>query len=216
MAELILVRHGQAQSHAKDAASYDSLSETGHEQARWLGAHFATTNGHFDRTFCGTLTRQNQTAVGMGYETRTQDPRLDEFDYFGLAYAMQEQHGVPFPESNMDFAEHAPGLLRYWQEGRIEGTKESFAAFETRVRDALAEISAPGGRFLVVTSGGVIAMALRAVLNLDLVATAQIMLFTMNSSFHRFEHLGGRMHLASFNATPHLDTPDRAHGRTFV
>ena len=36
MVELTLVRHGQAQTGARDEASYDSLSNLGH-QARWLG-----------------------------------------------------------------------------------------------------------------------------------------------------------------------------------
>ena len=68
MAELILVRHGQANSHATDEASYDKLSDLGHTQARWLGEHMRATNPHFDHVITGTLRRQKETAVGMGYD----------------------------------------------------------------------------------------------------------------------------------------------------
>ncbi|HGG64496.1 MAG TPA: histidine phosphatase family protein, partial [Rhodobacteraceae bacterium] len=37
MVELTLIRHGQAQTGARDEASYDSLSDLGHQQAQWLG-----------------------------------------------------------------------------------------------------------------------------------------------------------------------------------
>src|SRR6056297_3369689 len=49
VAEIILVRHGQANSHATDEQSYDRLSDLGREQARWLGAHLRTTKPHFDQ-----------------------------------------------------------------------------------------------------------------------------------------------------------------------
>jgi broad specificity phosphatase PhoE len=35
--EIILIRHGQANTGAKDEESYDKLSATGHQQSAWLG-----------------------------------------------------------------------------------------------------------------------------------------------------------------------------------
>ena len=40
MPHITLVRHGQANSDAKDEDGYDKLSDLGHQQARWLGEHF--------------------------------------------------------------------------------------------------------------------------------------------------------------------------------
>ena len=37
MGEIILVRHGQANSAANDEEGYDRLSDLGHQQAKWLG-----------------------------------------------------------------------------------------------------------------------------------------------------------------------------------
>ena len=35
--EIILIRHGQANTGAQDEESYDKLSATGHQQSAWLG-----------------------------------------------------------------------------------------------------------------------------------------------------------------------------------
>ena len=67
MAEIILVRHGQANSTAKTEADYDRLSDLGHQQARWLGERISQTNGHFERVISGTLRRQRETAEGIGH-----------------------------------------------------------------------------------------------------------------------------------------------------
>ena len=52
MLHLTLVRHGQANSDARDESSYDQLSVLGHQQARWLGAHFTAANVDFDQIYC--------------------------------------------------------------------------------------------------------------------------------------------------------------------
>ena len=86
MAEIILVRHGQANRHATDEAGYDRLSPLGVQQAEWLGAHFGQTNPHFDHVITGTLHRQTGTASRHGLrDHRTQDARLNELSYFAIA-----------------------------------------------------------------------------------------------------------------------------------
>ena len=40
MVQIFLVRHGQANSEAKDEISYDKLSSLGKLQAGWLGQYF--------------------------------------------------------------------------------------------------------------------------------------------------------------------------------
>ena len=55
MSHITLVRHGQANTTARDEENYDKLSDLGHQQARWLGAHLRDTHAHHPRVYCGTL-----------------------------------------------------------------------------------------------------------------------------------------------------------------
>lgn len=216
MAEIILVRHGQANSHATDEASYDKLSDLGHQQAAWLGEHLSTTNPHFDQILTGTLHRQADTARSMGYEITRQDSRLDELSYFSIAQAMQDQLGIPVPDSPQAYASHLPQLLDHWERDQITDVPERFDQFSERVQDMLDALCAMQGRILVVTSGGIIGMIMRHALALHNGATARIMLQIMNSSLHRLEHVHDQLMVGTFNATPHLDPPERAHARTYV
>lgn len=216
MSEIILVRHGQANSHATNEASYDRLSELGHRQAAWLGEWMAATDPHFDRVFTGTLTRQRQTASAMGFPANSEDARLNELTYFDLAHAMEAQHGVKAPDTAHEFARYLPEVIHHWSEDRLNGVPETFGSFNTRIIALVDEMAAQQGRSMLVTSGGVIGVVMRHVLNLDTAAMTQMMLRTHNSSVHRLRHIHGQLVLDSFNATPHLDAADRAHARTFI
>jgi len=216
MADILLVRHGQANSHAQDEDDYDRLSDLGHDQARWLGAHLQATNPHFDRVITGTLSRQIETARSAGYETHERDARLNELSYFALAQAVEVQFGLPAPLDAREFARYLPQVVEHWAEDRLNEVPETFHSFHTRVDSLLGELCSLGGRTLVVTSGGVIGMVLRQILRLETQAMAEVMLQVMNSSMHRLHFVHGRLMLSSFNATPHLDAPERAHGRTFI
>ena len=48
MVQIFLVRHGQANSEAKDEISYDKLSSLGKMQAGWLGQYFKKNEFFFD------------------------------------------------------------------------------------------------------------------------------------------------------------------------
>ncbi|RKT32070.1 broad specificity phosphatase PhoE [Roseovarius halotolerans] len=216
MAEIILVRHGQANSHATDETSYDHLSDLGREQAAWLGAHMRATDPHFDRVVTGTLRRQADTARAMGYDITAQDARLNELSYFALAQALEDQHGIPAPRDPTEFAIHLPQVIDHWTRDTLEGIPEPFSAFSTRITGLIDEICETPGRTLLVTSGGVIGMVMRHALGLGNGGMARMMLQIMNSSVHRLEYVHDMLMVGAFNATPHLDTPDRAHARTFV
>ncbi|MEO1798692.1 MAG: phosphoglycerate mutase family protein, partial [Pseudomonadota bacterium] len=85
MGEIILVRHGQANSTATDEESYDRLSDLGHQQAQLLGEHLRGLGETFDLVLSGTLRRHQETASAMGFEPDRLDPRLNELDYFNLS-----------------------------------------------------------------------------------------------------------------------------------
>lgn len=219
MSHVTLVRHGQANTHARDEQGYDRLSPLGHQQAQWLGAYLRDTGDVFARVYSGTLRRHIETATGIDApcdaETIT-DPRLNELEYFTLAQMMVDQHAIPMPQDRAEFVHHLPQLYTLWRDNRIEGAPETFAAFETRTRDALHDIAAGRGRALVVTSGGVIGMAMRVTMGLDIPALSHACLAISNTSLHRFQPLATGLALTQFNATPHLDTPDRHHAQTHL
>ena len=86
MANLFLVRHGQASFGADD---YDRLSPTGHEQSRLLGEYLAERGIRPDRVMTGSLRRHRETwdgiaaglaAQGIGAPPAVVRPGLDEYD----------------------------------------------------------------------------------------------------------------------------------------
>ena len=217
MSHITLIRHGQANSGAKDELSYDKLSGLGHEQAGWLGTYLRESETHHMRLYTGTLIRHKETAAGMdtGLEP-TRDARLNELEYFTLATLLEEQHGIPFPTEQGAFTTHLPTVFNHWKDGKIESPPESFQSFETRVNDALSEIAAGDGPALVVTSGGLISMAMAQAMGLGIPAMARIALAIMHTSMHRLFPIGGHLSPVLFNAVPHLDTPDRRSAQTHI
>jgi len=211
MGEIILVRHGQANSHATTEEDYDRLSDLGHVQAKWLGEWMHAHNQQFDHVVSGTMRRHRETVQGMGFEA-DEDSRLNELDYYRLTEALHRVKGEPLPGAD-DFPDHMPKVFAAWQQAEIEGA-EPYHAFEARVAALMADAAQPGRRVLCVTSGGVIGMMLRHILDLDLLKMSRIMLPIWNSSVHRLRVREGETILGGFNAIPHLDHPDRAHART--
>lgn len=219
MSHIVLVRHGQANSAARDEVSYDRLSDLGHEQSRWLGGHFDRTGERFARVYCGTLRRHRETAEGIGAEAHAEvveDARLNELHYFDMARLYEEQHGQAVPEGRDEFAAHMPRMFGAWREGRIEGAPEAYEVFEARVQDALREIAEGEGRALVVTSGGLIGTVMGQVLGLGLEATCRACLAIMNTSVHRYQVMRSEMLLTQFNAVPHLEHPERQFAQTHI
>ncbi|SNS88229.1 histidine phosphatase family protein [Antarctobacter heliothermus] len=219
MSFITLVRHGQANSSARDEDSYDRLSDLGWQQARWLGGYFQQTGEKFARAYCGTLRRHVETLEGIAPDSLAapvQDARLNELAYFDMAQLMQAQHGIAIPGDREEFIQHLPQLLAHWRDGDIQNAPESWTSFESRVTDALTEIAAGEGRAIVVTSGGLIGMAMRVILELEVKAMAHLCLAIENSSLHRIQPLSTGLAMTQFNSLPHLDTPERQHARSHL
>lgn len=211
MGEILLVRHGQANSEATTEEDYDRLSDLGHQQAKLLGAWLRAHDYAFDHVLSGTLRRHRETAQGMGWQAE-EDARLNEMDYYNLSAAFTAHTGEPHPGPE-EFADHMPRVFAAWHAAEIQGA-EPFHAFESRVTEILAEAATPGRRLLVVTSGGVIGMMLRHLLDLDLIKLSQVCLPIYNTSLHKISVWPDRTILSGFNALPHLDPPDRADLRS--
>lgn len=212
MGDIILVRHGQANSHATTEEDYDRLSDLGRTQSNWLGDWLRAHDYAFDHVVSGTLRRHRQTVAGMGYDA-DEDPRLNELDYHTLTDALHRVKGEPLPTGDT-FADHMPKVFAAWREAEIQGA-EPYQAFEDRVSALLADAARPGRRVLCVTSGGVIGMVLRHLLDLDILKMSRVMLPIWNTSVHRLHVRDTETILAGFNAIPHLEEPGRAHARTY-
>lgn len=219
MSFITLVRHGQANSSARDEDSYDRLSDLGWQQARWLGGYFQQTGEKFARAYSGTLRRHVETLEGIApasLAAPVQDDRLNELAYFDMAQLMKIQHGIAIPGDREEFIHHLPQLLTLWRDDALDGAPESWTSFETRVTEALTEIASGEGRALVVTSGGLIGMAMRVIMELELKAMAHVCLAIENSSLHRIQPLSTGLAMTQFNALPHLDSPERQHARSHL
>ncbi len=216
MTDLTLIRHGQAQTGATDEASYDSLSDLGHQQARWLGEHIRDSHG-YERVISGAMNRQIQTAQSVGLEVpHSIDPRLNEMDYFGLADSLTQTRGIPFPTTEAEFIAHLPLVLAAWRSGDIVDGLESYDDFTARIQAAVTDAAALGPRTLVVTSTGVISTLASLALDLDVPGKSKLFMSVAHTSLHRFALRGDGLHLTQFAATPHLDHTDRQHARTYA
>lgn len=212
MGTLTLVRHGQANSAAKTEEEYDKLSALGHQQAAWLGEWMQQRGEDFDLVLSGSLRRHIETAEGMGHAAPRIDPRLNELDYFNLGKALEDNHGIPMPDGS-GFAQHMPQVMEAWHRAEIMGN-ESFADFERRVVSVLQEAAQPGRNILCITSGGVISMMVRHLLDLDPRRMAHIALPIYNTSLHHVHVSPVGPILAGFNSVPHLDDKSRRAART--
>lgn len=224
MAELYLVRHGQA---SFGAANYDKLSELGHQQAVWLGEYFKHRGQVFDSILTGDLVRHRETAEGiaqgMGLEQPIFNPfsGLDEFDFHSLLHAYTEQ----FPQEQLtadspraDYYKLLKKTMHLWSENGLEGDlPESWAQFEDRVQGVMTMIQKEmhGQKVLAVSSGGAIAMALRQVLKSPSETVIELNLQTKNTAIAHCFFNPKAIRVTSFNHVPHLDTNERHENITY-
>lgn len=219
MAELLLVRHGQASFGADD---YDKLSELGWQQSRWLGEYFAVRGMAFDRVIRGSLRRHAETLAGIAEGIGrpldgAEDARFNEYD----AQALLRAHlkAEPRPQGG-DRREHFRVLreaMYAWTDGTLAGAPhEPFADFRDRVLAALAAARAgEAKRVLVVSSGGPISTVLAEVLGMPLRGVVDLNLQTRNTGITELQSGARRIHCVSFNNVPHLERPDRAGALTY-
>lgn len=210
MAEIYLVRHGQASFNSDD---YDRLSDTGHRQSEYLGRYFADRNIEFSQIFTGSQQRHRQTADGIcpaRSVSRDVHPGLNEYDFAALYKAYMDQHpdeADAAKEGDRRVFYHRLKLaLTLWSEGRLAGDlPESWAEFSTRVAAALDHIrDNADGICLVVSSGGAISRAIGHILDLAPQKIIDLNLQIKNSAFSHIYPGRDRLHLSSFNNVPHL------------
>lgn len=204
MAQLLLIRHGQA---SYGEADYDRLSVRGEEQARAVGKHLAEAK--LDALFMGPLRRQVQTAtIAAELGKLPQPAQVDELaEYPG--FEIVRAHPGPFHE-----------VINKWSRGelKIPGV-EHVGEFVTRVRAGLDRCVAAcgsGSRIGVVTSAGPIGVALGLVFGASEHHMIRASAMVKNASIselklrtHDFQWHPERVALATFNSVSHL--PETLH-----
>jgi broad specificity phosphatase PhoE len=217
MGTLYLVRHGQA---SFGAADYDQLSDLGRRQCERLGAWFRSHGRRFDAVLCGTLKRHAQslaaieTGLGAQHDVQART-ELNEYDSHALIRTVHSGPLAPVgnaAEARVHFQLLREGLSRWMQgQSRPEGMPRH-AAFVAGIDETLTQVRErhANGTALIVSSGGPISMAIGHVLGLQPEAVIELNLHLRNSAVCEFRMTPKRLHLMTFNALPHLDSPEHA------
>ncbi|HUP92646.1 MAG TPA: histidine phosphatase family protein [Solimonas sp.] len=230
MTTLTLVRHGQA---SFGGANYDHLSELGHRQSRILGEHWRKLGIGFDACYSGELMRQRDTAMrlleGLGQPPEfVIDPAFDEYDFISIMRAYMPVVAREAGELQIDAARvyTEPKLFQAvfercidcWFAGREHEHDpfETWGAFCERVIAGLRKVATQDREHVVVvTSGGVIAVALREALGLADNVAFQLNWRINNASVHSFA-LGRRgFSLLGYNNVAHLELAGESELLTF-
>ena len=161
---LTLMRHGRSRADDEGVyeGRYDSpLTAVGREQVQQRLAEWQAAGLSFERIFCSTLARAHTSAdiiaAGLNIPLQT-DPDWMEFNNGPLA-------GLSRPEAELRFPRPAfrNPYEPFW------GSGESEWEFQSRVARALERVIRCGpGRYLVVSHGGALNVALRAAFGIPL------------------------------------------------
>lgn len=230
MAELVLVRHGQASAFEAD---YDKLSEVGHRQARALGDHWVKTGVRPDAIVVGGLRRHRETeagvreafdAAGLALPPAEEDSGWDEYDAYAVVGKLgpvlaerdavyrelqaQAQAAFDGPHRNRYFQRAFEALMTAWVEGSVEAEGvEAFAHFHGRVEAARERIlkRAGGGQIAVFTSGGPIGVNVQLTMEAPPMQALAINSRVRNGSLTHFLFSKGRVSFDRFNLVHHLE-----------
>jgi broad specificity phosphatase PhoE len=227
---LTLVRHGQASLFSDD---YDQLSPLGEKQARLLGEHWVARDVAFDEALVGPRKRQRDTARivaevyaerGKPFPALVERPEYDEMhaeellrttlpklieEHASLRALVRDLSATSGPEPRMrGFQRVFEAVMKLWIAGQIDAPHvESWPAFCARVADGIGNLrsQAPKGRRIVAfTSGGTIAAAMKAALDLSDEKMLDLSGVVRNASITELAVSPQRVTPTLFNALPHL------------
>jgi broad specificity phosphatase PhoE len=224
MAEIILVRHGQA-SFGSD--NYDCLSELGEKQARWAGEFLQRSGVKLDAIYSGSLQRQRQTAqgvveiyskAGVALPELIIDPRFNELDTAGQIHKLSPK----LAESNASVGDLMAGassdskiyqkllkqVFAHWvlDSPQVDGL-QSWLEFKARTVSALEDLRIMQGKgktTAVFTSGGVVATLVAYVMGLPDSKVYSVFEPVINASITRFLYSSKEISLSSYNEHCHL------------
>lgn len=210
MAELYLIRHAQASFGAEN---YDQLSDLGHQQSQSLGKALADQGVSPDLFYAGDMQRHRETLegiqAGLGQKKSPfiLHTGLNEFDFTGLLNARFRKGGAPalmHKDRKVHFRTLRDTVLA-WQQNQIEDPPESWSLFCGRIEAARQAMMIEGPKtVLAVSSGGVIAQMIAALLQTPPEQQIKLQLQLKNCAVNRFIFSARSTYLHGFNETPHI------------
>jgi len=231
MGLLNLVRHGQASFLQAD---YDKLSSLGELQARKLAEYWIKRGVRFDHVYYGPARRQSGTGeivrqaydeAGIEWPEPVCHPEFDEYPGIEVMRAflpglIDKHEDIRLLDAEFRTAgEHTVAarafekmfqrVTRMWVAGELESPEiETWQAFCDRVERGIARVREAGGSAVIFSSGGVMAATIRIALDLSAQRTLELSWTPRNGAYSEFLFSGERFSLSTFNAYPHLDSPD--------
>lgn len=226
MAQLVLVRHGQATPFENIT---DRLSPLGEAQSRKLAEYWIRNGVQFDAVYTGPLVRQRRTAglasAGGGLAAEVV-PELAEYDAesilrrlgpqlaardAGFRQLVEESASGGGSDRNRRYQKMFETLMQFWIAGELDSPEvESWSDFRQRVERGLRRLmlgSGSGRRVAAFTSGGPIGVAVQMAVGAPARSALELSWRVRNCSLTGFLFSGDRLSLDTFNATPHLDDP---------
>jgi broad specificity phosphatase PhoE len=230
LAEIVLIRHGQASLGADD---YDQLSEIGSAQAKRLGEHWRDLAKPFDHIVMGSMLRHAQTTeaflqgyLGAGHiDLKQQDVSiqsgLNEYNHTFLLAELKRHFPDQWIDTNhrqRDYYHNIRKALAYWSEGKIatDGS-DTWSSFQERILAALqASIEEPFKRVLLVTSGGPISNLLAHFLKMPAAGMIDVSLRIKNTSVNTIVTNRIDFTVETINDVSHLNNSQYQHLITLV
>lgn len=232
MADLLIIRHGQA---SFGADNYDQLSTLGQRQADLTGEFLSQSGVHFSAAFSGDLSRQRETGERIlaqleGSPSLVIDPRLNEVQtdeqmavMTPLLCEQDPRFATLMADMNKDsksFQKIIETVFNYWvspncQVAGIQSWQEYSAGVVSAFEAARASAES-GSTSAIFTSGGTIATLVGHVLGLSADRVYEFYEPVFNCSITRLIFNSRKCSLSTFNDVSHLQLMGAQRGERLV
>lgn len=232
MADLLIIRHGQA---SFGADNYDQLSTLGQRQADLTGEFLSQSGVHFSAAFSGDLSRQRETGERIlaqleGSPSLVIDPRLNEVQtdeqmavMTPLLCEQDPRFATLMADMNKDsksFQKIIETVFNYWvspncQVAGIQSWQEYSAGVVSAFEAARASAES-GSTSAIFTSGGTIATIVGHVLGLSADRVYEFYEPVFNCSITRLIFNSRKCSLSTFNDVSHLQLMGAQRGERLV
>lgn len=232
MADLLIIRHGQA---SFGADNYDQLSTLGQRQADLTGEFLSQSGVHFSAAFSGDLSRQRETGERILAQLEDApslviDPRLNEVQtdeqmavMTPLLCEQDPRFATLMADMNKDsksFQKIIETVFNYWvspncQVAGIQSWQEYSAGVVSAFEAARASAES-GSTSAIFTSGGTIATIVGHVLGLSADRVYEFYEPVFNCSITRLIFNSRKCSLSTFNDVSHLQLMGAQRGERLV
>ena len=232
MADLLIIRHGQA---SFGADNYDQLSTLGQRQADLTGEFLSQSGVHFSAAFSGDLSRQRETGERILAQLEDApslviDPRLNEVQtdeqiavMTPLLCEQDPRFATLLADMNKDsksFQKIIETVFNYWvspncQVAGIQSWQDYSAGVVSAFEAARASAES-GSTSAIFTSGGTIATLVAHVLGLSADRVYEFYEPVFNCSITRLIFNSRKCSLSTFNDVSHLQLMGAQRGERLV